>query len=180
MAIAWDASMTTALPDIDEQHQRLIQVTNDLMEALAQGKARQEIGRILDFLNDYAAEHFAKEEAYMAKYKCPAALANKLAHSNFVKTFGELHERFHKEGRAPRWPSKFGVIWPIGWSPIFAAWTPSWLRMCRSKPEGRNAPGLFAGLATWQMPGCWQTGAAINFNPFSDTRRKVCPNVSSW
>ena len=98
MAIVWEPSMTTGLPDIDKQHQQLIRATNDLMEALAQGKARQEVGRILDFLNDYATEHFAKEEAYMAKYKCPAALSNKLAHSNFVKTFGELHERFHKEG----------------------------------------------------------------------------------
>ena len=101
MAVAWDKSMATGVAEVDQQHQEIIRQINALGTAMNSGKGRDEIGRLLDFLGKYAVDHFAKEEAHMARYRCPMAEANKAAHRAFVARFGELRKQFSAEGAKP-------------------------------------------------------------------------------
>lgn len=98
MAISWDKSLSTGLSDIDAQHQDLIRQINSLSAAMAAGKGREELGRMLDYLGKYAIDHFAKEEAAMTRYRCPVAEANKQAHQQFVARFKELRAKFAAQG----------------------------------------------------------------------------------
>ena len=98
MAVTWDKSLSTGLSDIDAQHQDLIRQINALSAAMAAGKGRDELGRMLDYLGKYAIDHFTKEEAAMARYRCPAAEANKQAHQQFVARFKELRAKFAAQG----------------------------------------------------------------------------------
>lgn len=96
--LTWNDSMSVGLTDIDRQHQQLIAHVNQLTQAMNQGRGRAEIEQTLEFLSRYATEHFAAEERYFDKYRCPAAQANRLAHARFVTTFQALRDRAQKEG----------------------------------------------------------------------------------
>lgn len=98
MPITWDKSLSTGLADIDAQHQELIRQVNEFSAATASGRGRDELGRMLDFLGKYAIDHFTKEEAAMARYRCPAAEANKQAHKQFIARFQELRGKFNAQG----------------------------------------------------------------------------------
>jgi hemerythrin len=90
MAARWLPSMTTGVTELDQQHQALIHHMNQLIEAKAEGRGKEELVATLDFLKAYSATHFAAEEALMARYGCPAAAGNEHAHAEFIRRFGEL------------------------------------------------------------------------------------------
>ena len=88
----------TVKVDVSDTVQSVINKINALSAAMAAGKGREELGRMLDYLGKYAIEHFTKEEAAMTRYRCPAAEANKQAHQQFVARFKELRAKFSAQG----------------------------------------------------------------------------------
>lgn len=102
MMIAWDESLLTGVPNIDAQHKELIDRFNELSDAVARGKGREETGRLLDFLQFYAQWHFEREEHCMDEYQCPAAAANKAAHQYFNRRFGWLYEQYQQSDVNPQ------------------------------------------------------------------------------
>ena len=94
--ITWDDSMSTGLPQIDAQHQEIIERYNELSVALAQGSGADRLaaGEMLDFLQFYSTWHFEREENCMEEYRCPAAQANKAAHAQFIEMFGDFYQRW--------------------------------------------------------------------------------------
>lgn len=101
MAIAWNPAMTTGLPSIDEQHKELFRQVAALNDAMLQGKGREEIRQLLDFLGSYVAKHFAEEERAMEQYACPEASANRAAHAAFLAKFQAIRARFDQAGAGP-------------------------------------------------------------------------------
>ena len=67
-------------------------------DAIEKGAAASAVGRILVLLKEYAVWHFDREELCMGRYDCPAAEANKTAHSLFIKTFEAYHTEFRERG----------------------------------------------------------------------------------
>ncbi len=96
--IQWTPQMTTGMPDLDKQHQEIIRRINELHELMQQGRGKTELSNLLKYLLDYTADHFAKEEACMAKYGCPAAAGNMQAHRRFVEKVQHFQERLEREG----------------------------------------------------------------------------------
>jgi hemerythrin len=99
MAIAWTASMAVGVEEIDLQHKELFLRLNALLMAMREGHGKDEIGRTLEFLEDYVVEHFGAEDKLMVKFGYPiqAAQAHRKEHAEFVRTFGELK----REAQAP-------------------------------------------------------------------------------
>ncbi len=99
MPMAWDAAtMTTGLATVDRQHQELFQQVGRLHEAMTQGRGRNEVAKVLDFLGNYVAQHFAQEERSMKEFQCPAAATNAMAHAQFLAKFKALREQFERQG----------------------------------------------------------------------------------
>ena len=99
MALTFNpTTMGTGAASVDAQHQQLVDIINHLLTAMATGKAKDEIGGILDDLAGYATTHFAHEEACMARFSCPVAQQNKDAHAAFVKTFLTMKADFDRDG----------------------------------------------------------------------------------
>lgn len=90
--------MATGIPEIDEQHRRLVVELNDLIEAMRAGVGKEQLSKTLDFLGEYVQNHFAQEEDCFEKYQCPFALQNKAAHEDFLETFLQFKEDFDREG----------------------------------------------------------------------------------
>jgi len=80
----WGPALETGHDQIDMEHRALVEAVNRLHDALDQGKDREELGRILGFLRDYAVTHFAAEEALMIQVGYPQASAHFAAHADLV------------------------------------------------------------------------------------------------
>ncbi len=97
MPITWNDSLLTGVPTVDAQHKDLFRQVNAFHEAMKQGKAKEELGKLLDFLGRYTQQHFVDEERFMDQYQCSAATANKAAHQALLKRFGELRQRLEQD-----------------------------------------------------------------------------------
>jgi len=98
MPIPWNAdTMSTGQADIDLQHQEWIQMFNQFERVVNEGKGIDSLRGALNFFTQYSERHFALEETRMAKFKCPAAEANRTAHTQFRKMISKLQDSVRQE-----------------------------------------------------------------------------------
>ncbi len=82
--IAWSPALETGHPIVDNDHKQLIAQLNALSDALHQGAGKESLVEMIVFLNRYARDHFAREEAHMQRIGCPAYQENCRSHDQFV------------------------------------------------------------------------------------------------
>jgi hemerythrin len=102
MALQFTPDLSTTVTEIDDQHKELFTRVNGLLSALTQGKGREEITKVVQFLTEYVVFHFGVEEKYMAKYGYTNTVQHKAQHEQFVKTFLRLKDRLLMEGINPQ------------------------------------------------------------------------------
>jgi hemerythrin len=61
-------SMKIGIKELDDQHQQLTEIINELYYAYMQGNHRAVLCGLITRLNDYAHEHFALERQYMERF----------------------------------------------------------------------------------------------------------------
>lgn len=96
------STMSTGNYDIDQQHRNLIDMVNQLEEAVEQGRGREGVDRLLNFLGEYAAKHFSMEEKIMAEARCPAAEKNREAHVALFETYKKWRANYDSNGFDPK------------------------------------------------------------------------------
>lgn len=96
--ISWSESYSVNSPLLDQQHQKLFALINDLYDNLRQGKGDDALGKTLDALIGYARVHFVEEEALMTKYHYPGLAHHQDQHDHFVRTVFELQNDY-RDGR---------------------------------------------------------------------------------
>ena len=92
--LTWTDQLSVKVADIDNQHKKLIDLINNLHDAMKQGKARDLMGKVLNELIDYTVYHFGKEEMYQVQYQYPDYAAHKAEHDKFVAKALELKKQF--------------------------------------------------------------------------------------
>jgi hemerythrin len=92
--IQWTNSLSVNVAEIDQQHQRLIQMMNDLDNAMRQGKGKETVGKIIQGMITYTGTHFATEEKYFDRFGYPDAASHKKNHADFVKKAKEVKQKF--------------------------------------------------------------------------------------
>jgi hemerythrin len=98
--LIWKSEFETGVAEVDADHRELIIGLNHLETALQSGEGSKTIPKVLAFLEAYANQHFAREEACMYKLQCPTAIANKTAHQQFRQTFARAKERMASSSAA--------------------------------------------------------------------------------
>ena len=98
MAIEWDDSLLTGVEDIDDQHRELFRRFNDLLAACNQGRGRDEVLRVLTFLDDYIRRHFRDEEAMQQRTNFPDYTVHRAQHEEFMVKTDALAAQFRSEG----------------------------------------------------------------------------------
>jgi hemerythrin len=91
----WDACFETGLPDVDEQHRRLVDHINRFGTLVAAGTIDANIiDAVLDELTTYAALHFRNEDALMSSVGLDTrhVLAHGASHTNFLAEVGRMRE----------------------------------------------------------------------------------------
>lgn len=80
----WTEAYSVGVPEMDTQHQRLLDMLNTLHEHATSG-AQDAARQVLDQLFDYIAEHFASEEALMERMGYPLLEEHQVTHRQFVR-----------------------------------------------------------------------------------------------
>ena len=92
--ISWTDDLSVNVKEIDDQHKKIVDMMNDLNDAMSQGKGKDVIGKIISGLADYATEHFALEERYFDKFQYPGTLLHKRSHQAFVEKVSEFYNDY--------------------------------------------------------------------------------------
>ena len=82
--LAWSDRLSVNIAEIDKQHHKLVDMINELHDAMKSGKAENVLMRIVKEMKEYAATHFALEERYMKGNHYPDYAVHKTEHDKFV------------------------------------------------------------------------------------------------
>ena len=94
--INWSSDLSVGVGEVDRQHKVLIQMINDLNEAMSQRKGKEAAGKVIDGLVNYTVEHFAFEEKIFARTNYPLRGAHVAEHVNFVKKVSDFRDSYSR------------------------------------------------------------------------------------
>jgi hemerythrin-like metal-binding protein len=92
--ITWSRSYSVGVTQMDKEHQRLIDIINNLYASMRSGRSKDAIGTILDELVDYTKTHFAHEERLMQETGYAGFDDQKRAHVALIDQVVEIQGKF--------------------------------------------------------------------------------------
>ncbi len=93
MSIQWDEELATGIDAIDEQHREIFARFAAFSSACGDGSGKDELARLVLFLEDYANRHFKDEEEALAKAEYSDLSLQRTAHRNFSENVAELRRK---------------------------------------------------------------------------------------
>ncbi len=90
LLIEWDKKLETGIATIDAQHRRLVDLINELNDAMRKGKGKDVVAHVLDELKKYTSYHFGTEERAFEEYDYPKAWAHGQQHAELVAKLDDL------------------------------------------------------------------------------------------
>lgn len=94
----WTESLSVGVSMIDNQHKTWFDKAEKLFEAGRNNQAKEYVGELLGFLDDYTKKHFADEEKYMLSIGYPDYAAQKQAHTAFIAQLAKLRLDYQASG----------------------------------------------------------------------------------
>lgn len=95
-ALEWSESLAVGEASIDQQHKRLVELFNRLLNTLHANGSNQAIGDVLDDLVKYTQFHFAHEAELMEKYAYPERTDHLAKHDDLIRKVVVYRTRFEK------------------------------------------------------------------------------------
>lgn len=83
-AIKWDSTFSVSVAEMDQQHQKLIALVNELDDAMRQGKGKEVVSKVIGGLVTYTRTHFGAEERLLTQHGYPELDVQKKEHEDFV------------------------------------------------------------------------------------------------
>ncbi len=88
--IKWTPDLSVGVSEIDEQHQKLYAIIDELIKAQKDVLDKKAILGILAQLVDYSDYHFRTEDNYMIENNYPLFLSHRKEHLAYIKKMGTL------------------------------------------------------------------------------------------
>lgn len=93
--VQWDRTLSVGIDVIDEHHRYLFDLTNDLIDVVANKLGAREVARVLKALTLYVSIHFKAEERMMDHYGFDRLDLQKQQHQQFTEKLKEFYEELH-------------------------------------------------------------------------------------
>jgi len=90
----WNDTYILGIESIDEDHKGLLNLINQLFEAMSHGKAKEVLSEIFSKLLVYTKIHFKREEDYFAATNYPAYQDHIMQHELFISKINEMIKQF--------------------------------------------------------------------------------------
>ena len=94
----WTPNLSVGVSMIDDQHKTWFEKAEMLFEAGKNNQAKEYVGSLLKFLDEYTKKHFADEERYMLSIKYPGYDEQKKAHTAFIAQLDKLRKDYDTSG----------------------------------------------------------------------------------
>ncbi len=92
----WSEDYSVKNNGIDNQHKKLVDLINDLHNAMKEGKGKEILGKIIGELISYTKFHFKAEENLMLQNNYPEYKNHKAEHEAFTNKVIEFEEKFKR------------------------------------------------------------------------------------
>lgn len=93
----WRKSYETGVSEMDEQHQKLIELINKLYLVMRDGESQSSVVDILQEMDSYAVRHFQDEEKLLQEKGYPEYESHVALHQQYRDKIRELMEASVKE-----------------------------------------------------------------------------------
>lgn len=96
--VEWSNELSVGIEEIDAQHQILVELLNEIHQAIQQRQGIEVARHIIDRLDEYARVHFAVEESLMRILNYPEYEQHREDHDRLIEQLGELRVKL-EEGK---------------------------------------------------------------------------------
>ncbi|MCB1221031.1 MAG: hemerythrin family protein [Planctomycetales bacterium] len=96
--IKWGEELSTGVGFVDSEHKMLVNMINELNDAMLEQHGKDVVGRIITRMAAYAKTHFAHEEKEMLACSFSGYKAHKKEHDDFIDKVADLKQELD-EGR---------------------------------------------------------------------------------
>lgn len=93
--IDWSDTLSIRVPEMDNQHKKLVAMLNELHDAMKAGKGRDSVGPIVTRLIDYTKTHLANEEKFLESINYAFINSHKTEHRKLTEQVLELQAKFN-------------------------------------------------------------------------------------
>ena len=97
--LVWDRTLSVDIPEIDEDHRRLMDLFNILLRSVEEGDAANYIEAVMDELISCTVWHFRHEERLMLKYGYEGLLDHKSEHDELIGSAKALQQKLLQGGK---------------------------------------------------------------------------------
>ncbi len=97
--IRWKTEYSVKVPEIDDQHRKLIAIINRLADAMSVGRGRDVLDAVMADLMSYTEYHFGTEERLFRQHGYSQEEQHKRAHAEFTTRAQEIKDAADREGR---------------------------------------------------------------------------------
>jgi len=98
--LVWDYVLSVGNDEIDEDHQRLIDLFNMLNHAVTEGGNQEYLAAVLEELINCTVWHFSHEERLMLKHGYEGMTEHREEHQELIKSVKELQHKILQAGNA--------------------------------------------------------------------------------
>ncbi len=96
--IKWTPELSVGVNEIDEQHQKLYAIIDELVKAQSAVVDKSAVLAIITQLVDYSDYHFRTEDNYMIENSYPLFLSHRKEHLAYIKKMGSLIDDLENKG----------------------------------------------------------------------------------
>jgi hemerythrin len=97
MQIQWSPELCTGIEWQDAEHKHIVERMAALMQGMDRHEAVSATTRLIAFLEQYAVQHFAHEEAFMLEHEDPGYSAHKVQHEQFSARVSGFQTMFEQK-----------------------------------------------------------------------------------
>lgn len=90
----WTENFSVNVRKLDDQHKKLVEMVNDLDDAIRDGNDDEVLKDVLRRLLDYTAYHFVTEEKILEQYEYPDLLRHRSDHNTLSWRVLDLRARY--------------------------------------------------------------------------------------
>jgi hemerythrin-like metal-binding protein len=90
----WSDKLSVSVAILDNDHKRLIELINELHDAMLAGRGKEALSKILDGLIAYTIEHFRREEGMLVNAEYPDLSAHRKEHEKLTQQVRDIQKKY--------------------------------------------------------------------------------------
>lgn len=95
--LEWSDKLNLGVKQIDDQHQQLVHLANNLVLTIQTGETRDVLGKVFKELREYTVFHFRDEELYMEEIEYPERRAHAVTHRELKDQVKQYQRDIYKK-----------------------------------------------------------------------------------